>query len=182
MKIEYASLIHKYVRAFLNVYAEKLSDLEVKQIEQISAFFKSQRHAIFFLKLPTQFNAIKEAMIKKLIDQFTIPASVQSLISLLLKQQQLFLLPDICAAIQKEFEEQNGIMQFTLSSSHPLSEKQEQSIIDFLAKKTGKKIELLEKIDPQLIAGVRLQSDTLLWEYSIAKQLRDAERLLSDGN
>ncbi len=182
MKIEYASLIHKYVRAFLNVHAQQLSDAQVKQIGQISNFFKSHRHTVFFLKLPAQFTAIKEAMIKKLIDQLNIAVSLQSLISLLLKQQRLFLLPAICAAIEQEFEQQNGIMRFTISSSHALSEKQEQLITHFLENKTGKKIEFVEKIDPQLIAGVRLQSDTLLWEYSIAKQLRDAERLLSDGN
>ncbi|OQA36313.1 MAG: ATP synthase subunit delta [Candidatus Dependentiae bacterium ADurb.Bin331] len=182
MKIEYASLIHKYVRAFLNVYAQQLDTVQVKKIGQINAFFKTHPQTIFFLKLPVQFNAIKEAMIKKIVDQLNISVSVQSLISLLLKQQRLFLLPHICARIEREFEQQQGIMRFIITSSHVLSEKQQQSITHFLAKKTGKKIERIQKIDPKLIAGVRLQSDTLLWEYSIAKQLRDAERLLSDGN
>ena len=32
-------------------------------------------------------------------------------------------------------------------------------------------------IDTDLIAGVRIQSDTLLWEYSIDKQLRKLARV-----
>jgi len=45
-----------------------------------------------------------------------------------------------------------------------------ETIKKFLAHKTEKKIISDYKIDKSIVAGIRLQSSTLLWEYSVYKQ------------
>jgi F0F1-type ATP synthase delta subunit len=51
-----------------------------------------------------------------------------------------------------------------------------------LEKKSDKKIRAVSKVDKRLIAGIRVQSATILWEYSIMKKLRDAQQVVLNGN
>ena len=56
-----------------------------------------------------------------------------------------------------------------------LSMNDKEQIEQFLVRATGHTNIYKYKVDNALIAGVRLQSETLLWEHSIAKQLRQLE-------
>ena len=69
-------------------------------------------------------------------------------------------------------------MEFSVLSAHDLDKKELTTIQHFLEEKTKKTIIYNHKINKDLIAGIRLLSNTLLWEHSIAQQLRDAEQLL----
>jgi len=61
-------------------------------------------------------------------------------------------------------------MIFNITSSHHLDISDLEIIEKFLAFKTGKKIISHHNLNKKLIAGIRLESNTLLWEYSIYKQ------------
>ena len=65
-----------------------------------------------------------------------------------------------------------SFISFNIKSSHKLTQEQIDSLKTFLTEKTGKKIIYQTHVDKKLITGIRLQSDELLWEQSIKKQLR----------
>ena len=65
----------------------------------------------------------------------------------------------------------NKIARVKISSSHDITQQDLDAIERFLVNQTGLSIIYTYAIDKKLIAGIRLQSNTLLWECSINKQL-----------
>ncbi|HEX2977608.1 MAG TPA: ATP synthase F1 subunit delta [Candidatus Babeliales bacterium] len=182
MNKDYVPLARKYAIAYLNAFGNTLNEKAVNEIGLIGDFFEHNRSVLFFLKLPAKFNRVKVHIIKRLREQLPMSEQLTKLIDLLLSQQRLFMLPTVCASIKEVFDERNQIINARLESSHPLDEKQIIILKNYFEQLTGTKIETQPVVKPSLIAGVRLQADTVLWEYSVAKQLRNAERLLSNGD
>lgn len=78
----------------------------------------------------------------------------------------------ICRWIGIYFREKSHIVQFLITSSQPLSLIDKEKIHHFLTTNTHAIVETSYALDPSLIAGLRIQSTTYLWEKSIAQQLR----------
>jgi F0F1-type ATP synthase delta subunit len=68
------------------------------------------------------------------------------------------------------------MMPFKITSSHPLSDEQQRKIINFLHTRTDASIIANFEVDPDLICGLRIQGETCLWERSLSKCLKSAER------
>ncbi len=66
-----------------------------------------------------------------------------------------------------------------MSSRSPLDEKSMHGIKIFLQNKTGATVLARFCTDSNLIAGIRMQSDELQWEHSIAKQLKQIRARLA---
>lgn len=59
-------------------------------------------------------------------------------------------------AYRQQYNEAHGILEATVTSAIPLSEPEREKLLAALQAKTGKTIELTEKIDPEVLAGLRL--------------------------
>lgn len=79
---------------------------------------------------------------------------------------------DVVEQIMLAYREHKGLLEVTCRTAVPLTDEQVAAIHEFLHEKTGKKIILIMVIDSSLLAGIRLQSETFLWEYSIGRQLQ----------
>ncbi|MGB8366998.1 MAG: F0F1 ATP synthase subunit delta, partial [Candidatus Babeliales bacterium] len=103
---------------------------------------------------------------------------VQKLLELLLNDNRAFLICDVLYYVCLLYRQYKNITKFAMISSHLLSEEDKKIIKHFLMQMTEQDIMYTTKIDKKLIAGIRLQSDTLLWEYSIRQRLAEAQLLL----
>jgi F-type H+-transporting ATPase subunit delta len=175
-------LAKKYAIAYFNIFKDKLTEKDALAIQAIADFFEKNNSILFFLKLPVKFQRVKMHIIKRLSETMHLSKELLSLVDLLLEQQRLYLFPNVCRCIKEVFDEKNNILNGQLETSHHISDKQVAALKQFFEDLIGKKIEFNVKQNPHLIGGVRLHADTLLWEYSIQKQLRNAERLLSNGD
>ena len=178
MNIQEVILSRKYATAFLNLFIDKLSVTDYDTIVRAAVFLKEEPRLVSYFKLP-RVDAVKKKVIDRLFKEFKLPLILKKLTDLLMRDQRLFLLPQVLKSMEQLYRQRKGIMAFKVSSSYTLTKKQLENIEDLLATKTGKHIEYEHKVDNGLIAGIRLQSDTVLWEYSIARQLSEAQRLLS---
>lgn len=163
---------NKYARAFLNVFFDQLTEKDIAAIEQTYRFLNKDKQIIFFLRLPVIEHAVKLHALQVIAQQENVPASIMTLMKLLLKNKLLGLLPAVLAAIIRQYREQAGIMSFVMTSSPELTTQEIHALVEFLARLTGRSIIYDYKVDTRLIAGIRLQSTTLLWEQSIRKQLQ----------
>lgn len=77
--------------------------------------------------------------------------------------------------ISKEFDTQvllkRGVLRASLTTATVLESKQKESITSMLARSVGKKIEIEEKIDADLIGGFVIQVDGLQIDSSIKADL-----------
>ncbi len=170
-------LARRYAKAFLNVYGDQITQDGYHAIVLALRFLKENREIITYFKFPRMHEEKKQA-IQKLVKMFALPERFISLTNLLCKQQRLYLLVVVLKVLLELYRKEKGIMEFSIKSSHELSELQVKEIQQFLSIKTGKIIFYHYALDKQLIAGIRLMSHSLLWEQSIAQQLRSAEQRL----
>jgi len=165
-------LVRKYAYAFYNVYGDTLTKNDIEHYEEAIEFLRSRQRALFLLKIPTLREAIKWEGLTSLCKRFSLPSATHNLIRVLLKAQCSYVIGDILAQIVDIYKERRGIHDFVVSSSCELSDTMRSTIENFLAARVEGDIIYTYMIDKKLIAGVRLQSDTLLWECSLNKQLR----------
>jgi len=163
-------IARKYAKAFLNLYEDQISIKHLNNIRKLEQFFYSHKKIIYFLSIPNILATTKEKLLSELFQKFNLEALLQPLINLLSNNKRLFLINDILKHIKLLYKEYNNIMRFAIISSHEMIPQDIEIIEKFLAYKANKTVISTYKIDKELIAGIRLQSSTLLWEYSIHKQ------------
>ncbi len=166
------TLARKYAKAFINVFIDKLDTQEMEHVKRLATFLGQHRRVLFYVQLSFLDGETTKKDFLDLLIKFNLDSLFKSLINLLEQQQRLFLLPKILEYIVRLYNEQHGIMEFTIVSSHRLNEPELNQIVDFLSEKTGKKILYTALIDKRLIAGIKLYSDSYGWEHSVRKQLK----------
>ncbi len=166
-------LSKRYATAYIHLFDEQL-DLEVSErCAQAADFLRSHHQALLMLKLPTVSVSEQRSCLSALFDYFKLPHSLLKLVDLLGEHNRLILLPAVLSQITKLYRVRHHIALYHIKSSAKLDKEALEIIRNFIEKLSGKKIITLEKVDESLIAGIRLQSDTRLWEYSIQKQLNE---------
>lgn len=161
----------RYARAFLNVFY--LSSADIQKLNNAINFLQQHPEIATFLKIPLldphiKLEALKESVIKK----FDLPASFDLIVELLIHKKRSELLLHVLEQIEKDYQDQQNIKLFTISTSTELVDEQKKVLEQYLISNTDATIDAHYTIDKKLIAGIRMQSDELQWEYSIAKQLK----------
>jgi ATP synthase F1 delta subunit len=170
------SIARKYAHAFLNVFRDQLTSEKIEQIAQMGDFLSKQQRALFLLQVPIIPDEVKKTGLFSVMERYKIAAPFTVLIDLLIASRRAHLVADICRMIDTIYKKEHRIHIFIVASSSPLASDQRVVIEQFLAARVKGTIIYRYKVVPKLIAGVRLQSDTLLWEYSVDQQLRDLQR------
>lgn len=177
MNIHDQILANRYAAAFLNRYVDTITIEDYFHIKNAYDFLHNHREILIYFKLPRVEEEKQEAL-KKLFTEFNLPESLHKLIDLLSKHQRLFLLKNVFYALLEIYCKRKGLIEFNVQSSHQLNGEQLDAIKKFLEKKTKRSILYNKTINKNLIAGIRLLSNELLWEHSVAQQLRKAEQFL----
>lgn len=169
------SIAKKYARALLNVNGAHIQYDDVKRIEKIGSFIKDHPSISIFFKLFIIDDSVYKDNLFSTIKQLGFPDYMHPLIKLLIDSKRLFLLSDICKFIGVYFRKKHNIVEFLITTPQPLSTIHKEKINQFLSAYTQGSIEATYALDQTLIAGVRMQSKTHIWEKSIAQQLRDVQ-------
>ncbi len=171
-----AVVAKRYAQAFTNIFLDTLSLKDYDNIWVASASINKQ--VLFFLRLPSLDYLVKKDALNTISKRFKLPLSVQKLLHVLLHDNRAFLICDVLRYVCSLYRQYKHISEFAIISSHPLTKDEIEVIKHFLAQMTRQDIMYTYKIDKELIAGIRLQSDTFLWEYSIRQRLDEARLLL----
>jgi len=162
----------KYAQAFLNIYIEKISLENFKSIKKLSEFLNNHKKIMFYFDIPNINNENKTYILNEILKNFNLLEVLKSLIELLLKHKRLYLIYEVLNQIIYLYKQRKNIMIFRIASSHPLDKYELQVVEKFLSHSTGKKIISEYSLDKNLVAGIKLLSGTMLWEYSISKQCK----------
>lgn len=173
-----SDIAKKYAQAFLNVFGPQLSREDFDNVCAAALFFKQNQELLFFLSWPIIEKNTKIKALNQALEAFKLHAPFNKLIDLLASQKRTYLIMLVLDKLCILFKERNNIMTFTISSSHQLDTRELEILKRFLANLTGQDIIYDYMVDKDLIAGIRMRSDTLLWEYSISKQLARMKLLI----
>jgi len=163
----------KYATAFLNVFINELSPEVIERVRLLGNLLSKNKELTFFLGWPVVNAEVKVKALHGLIKDFSLGQPFFKLIALLGEKERFFLIGEVLKQVCRLYAIQKNIAHFTIASSHELTVSDCTNIQQFLAKMTGASIIYDYKVDKNLIAGIRLQSKTYLWQHSIRKQLDD---------
>jgi len=178
MNIKDSVVAKRYAIAYLNLSLENLNDQDLLKIRVAYDFLVDNREAFFLLTLPNISLSDKTYLIDIFLKKFNLSFDLKNLFLLLVEHNRIYLLKDILKAIIDDYQARRNIMIFDISSSNYLDKNDIDVISKFLYKNTKNEILPIYKIDKTLIAGIKLQSGSFLWEYSIKKQLAGTKKLL----
>lgn len=171
-------LARRYAQAFLRVFSDHITTEDLASLKQASAFLKERPHGMFLMELSLVPEKVKHRLLDDFYQKFNLPEGCKKLCFLLIKSQRVSLLSDIFNYIITFKEKELRITHFEVSSSCALSKQQKEHLMHFLDKRVQGAIDCTFRVDTALIAGIRLQSASLLWEKSVKKRLRALEESL----
>jgi F-type H+-transporting ATPase subunit delta len=171
------NISQKYAKAFMAIFPKAITLADVGKINVAQKFLQNHKQTLLFLQLPRFNQATKKSMVMDLISHFSLPEQLSAIILLLIKHDRSAYIPDVLLCINQLYKQQTHTMTFSVESAHALTEKQIETIKQFLVKSVDKNIIAQPSLDRSLIAGLRLQSDEYLWEYSIRKHLQSLHKL-----
>ncbi len=166
-------IAYKYAQAFLNVYGDQITKEEIWRMNKAAQFLRKHRRALFLLKVPIIDRAIKEEGLYGLCERFALGSASNKLINMLLDYRRSFMLAAVLEAVVYYYKKRNNIVTITIASSCVLTDEQCVEIERFVDRHVPAQKQYCYIIEPSLIAGLRIQSDTTLLEFSVNKQLRD---------
>lgn len=169
MEIDSEILASRYARALL-AYATCPKDpyLAVR-IGSFTSFLEMHKRRLVHLDV---------VFYENLAQTFALGACrIELLVRLLDGQGRLLLLPDIMRHVFELYKRQHQLLFCTIKTSHELSEDQKDVLVAFVGEISGEEVVFSVKIDRSLIAGIRVEGDEMVWESSVARQLRAIELL-----
>jgi len=163
----------KYAQAMLTVFDALLTREDIAQVNSIVHFLEQHKKVLFFLKLSHIDQEVKAQALESLLNGVVHKKPFIKLIQVLLDDNRGHLIGQVLRQLVILYRDIHHIEEFAITSSHELSSNELDKIEQFLARQTGNDIIYTYSRDASLIAGLRLQSRTALWEHSIRKQLRE---------
>ena len=105
--------------------------------------------------------------VTKDLPEKNIPEVIKQFFLILQKNNKLKKIDNIVEEFINYSKKQNGIQDIEIESARPL----EQSTLNKIKKIFGEKSEVTEKINKDLLGGVRIKVDDLIYDASLQKQL-----------
>jgi F-type H+-transporting ATPase subunit delta len=173
-----SDLAKKYAHAYLNVYGNQHTFQDFCSLWRASQFLSEHHSLLFYLSLSMIHEVDKKRFIDLFFEKFHLFDSLKQLFYLLLKNKHIFLAADVLRDIYGLYKIKHNIADLQVTSSSDLSEEKIEEIKSFFTKLSGQHVVIRYSVNPGLVAGIRLQTETLLWEYSIAQQLRKLKQEL----
>lgn len=173
-----SELAKKYAHAYLNVYSDQHTYQDFCSLWRASQFLSEHHSLLFYLSLSMIHEIDKKRFIDLFFEKFHLFDSLKQLFYLLLANKHIFLAGHVLRDIYGLYKIRHNIAQLHVTSSSDMSEEKLEEIKQFFTKLSGQHVQINFAVDPKLIAGIRLRTETLLWEYSIAQQLRKLKQEL----
>ncbi len=164
-----AVLSLSYARAFLRVASLNYEQDLLKNIQQAALFFTQHTTLIWHQST---------AVWQKILSIFSCDLKEFSwLFQLLERHNRLELFPKIFCAFVRLYKQQEQAVFIRVTYSHSFSKEQEQFFTArILHTINAPHMMHVVYVQPNLIAGVLVQSDTVSWECSVRRSLRLYER------
>ncbi len=173
MLLKEMMLAKKYAIAFLNCHGDDFTMHDSESCLGLEKFLRKNFYFYVSLRMPSIPSSAKKAAVANILKPFALKKCIFTLINTLLDHGRIEILHHVLARIRKEYNRQNGIEFFKVTSSHPLIPTEKTIMKNFLQGMTHKNIVADFALDQSLIVGLRVQSTISLWERSIKKELSD---------
>lgn len=165
------SVARRYAQALFNVALNRETvDIIGSELFQLKSFADKDSRFISFLKAPQVLTEHKVAMVRTLFTTRLSP-SLLSFLLLLIEKERIGFLSEIAREFEKFLEEYKGIIKARVITAIHVDQRFKSRLIAELQRITGRKIELVHKIDPGIIGGIIIHLNHRVIDRSIRAAL-----------
>jgi F-type H+-transporting ATPase subunit delta len=169
----------KYARAlFLSVKGKNMVDTAAEQFVGLRPLVAEDDSLLNFLTAPQIPEDRKVAMVRDVFGP-RVHRLVLEFLLVLVDKHRVNYLPEIIDEFDRLVKEEKGIIQAKVVTAIPMTEREEEEVITRLTAKTGKKIELIPKVDPSIIGGMIVVMQNEIVDGSIKHYLEMIEEQLA---
>jgi F-type H+-transporting ATPase subunit delta len=122
----------------------------------------------------------KASVLRQLFEKRLRPLTFRFLM-LLVEKQREDLFPSVVAAYRRLRDDQQGIAEAFVKTSHPLDAGETARIAERLERLTGRKIRLTASLEPELIGGAVIRVGDTVYDGSVRHQLAALREKLKRG-
>lgn len=158
---------------------EGLEESILQQLQVLGECFDAQPE---YLKLLASHNLPKEERISLLDDGFReqVHPYVLNFLKLLTEKGYIRQFDSCCRAYREQYNGEKGILEVRALSAAQLTDDQKQRLTEKLTAITGKKVDLVCKVDPQVLGGIRLNYDGMQVDGTVQGRLETIGRQLKN--
>jgi F-type H+-transporting ATPase subunit delta len=144
----------KYSTALFNITRRKnLINQAYTQFEQLDTIIKEDKTLLQFLLAPHILDQVKIKVVKDVFGPRLEPLFLEFLL-VLIDKHRIGFLHEIVREFRALVEEARGVIKAHVTVTRPLTDDDRRRLIERLQAKTGKTIELIEKVDPGILGGM----------------------------
>lgn len=171
-----------------NVYGQALYSLAVEEnlsesiLQELSVLNQGFQAEPQFLRLLSAPNVAAEERCRILDDCFRdkVHIYVLNFLKILTEKGITKVFPDCVSAYRDQYNRDHNILPVTAVTAVPLSEDQVMRLTEKLSVLTGKQAEVMNRVDPNCLGGVRLDYDGKRIDGSIASRLESVRSMLKN--
>ncbi|MDD3150488.1 MAG: ATP synthase F1 subunit delta [Candidatus Gastranaerophilales bacterium] len=171
--IEFSTIAQRYSDAMFDI-AKSTNDFDKMKDDftLVTSVFKQSNDLKPFLEHPTVENKDKKEVIDKIFKS-EISDSILNLLKLLLDKNRFFILPSIINLYEQSLNKMRNISQAQVFTVIEMKDDSKQKLKNNLEKLLNKKIELITKIDKDIIGGVVVKIGDKVIDGSIRGRLNN---------
>ncbi len=169
-------LAKRYAKAFMRVFGDRLNTTMIECLDLLGSYIQKHRYSLVYLQLSALDDDFTKKNFEDLLDHCGVKDLFQTLLDLLIEHNRIHLLPRIILYVARLYRKVRGIIHWTVESPVKLNNDELISLKAFLERRTRKKAVCSLKLTPSLIAGLRVYSSNLGFEYSVRQQLNSIRK------
>ena len=170
----------RYAKSLIDLAKEKnVLEVVIEDMKLFKDTADKNRGLMLALKSPVVRHEKKLNILKALFQNRVNPVSY-SIFEIITKKNRESILDAIADEFIKQYNEHEGILKATVITTTPLTEELRKQFNDIVATATGKRIELEEKINPDLIGGYILRVNDRQIDASLRSRLNELKLQLVD--
>jgi F-type H+-transporting ATPase subunit delta len=171
-------IVDNYCRALVGLAAEKHDITTIKQIAMAMLPVMKLPEVSQFLNYPLVSPADKKEFVVNLFPADT-PQELINFFHLIIDRRHTRLFSEILDRIIDLAMKEQGFEVVTLITARELSESEEVSILQNLERRWKTKLYLKKRHNPNLIGGIVIQREDVLYDGSILGQIKSLRRKLT---
>ena len=173
-------LAQVYARALFEVAGEqgKLDELREQLVQFAEALEGDRQLAIFFFS-PYFSTAEKEQGLERMLDGAD--ESFVNFLRLLIEKHRMPVLFRIRAEYQRLWDEENKVLPVEVTSAVELDPATTESLGSTIGERTGRKVTLAARVDPEIIGGIVVRVGNSILDASIRNRLEQLRRHVAQG-
>lgn len=159
--------------------SEDLSSVILEQIFVLAASFAAEPDFLRLLAAPSMSKEARCAVLDQTL-RGTVHPYVLNFLKILTEKGYTPHYAHCCEAYREHYNRDSGILPVTAVTAVPLTKAQSKKLTKKLSNLTGKTVSLHNRVEPGILAGVRLDFDGKRLEDSVCHRLELVRRLLKN--